>query len=282
MKNNNLISIVIPCYNDVQYIRQSVNSALNQTYPNKEIIIVDDGSNDETKKVLKTIEPKITKLITQENKGQSTARNVGIREAKGEYILVLDSDDFFEPSFCDKATVLFSVDNLVKIVTCFTNRIFENNKTDIFKPRGGKIDAFLLNNCAMGSSMFRKSDWEKVSGYNEEMRRGFEDWEFYIRLLKEEGVAYVIPEPLFNYRVKENSTTTKANKIKYTLLREIYLKHKDLYISHYEEFIIHLLSKIEREEKEKIKNLHRIEYRIGIIVLKPLRWVKKIFKIKKL
>ena len=72
-----LISIVIPCYNDWQYVEQAVNSALNQTYPNKEVIVVDDGSNKKTKLVLKTIEPRITKLITQENQGQSTA---GVRQ----------------------------------------------------------------------------------------------------------------------------------------------------------------------------------------------------------
>lgn len=276
-KNISLISIIIPCYNDNQYVEQAVNSALNQTYSNKEVIVIDDGSNAKTKEVLKRLEPKITKLITQENKGQSTARNVGIREAKGEYILVLDSDDFFEPSFCKKAVALFLVDNLIKIVTCFTNRIFENYRTDIFKPRGGKIEAFLLNNCAMGSSMFRKSDWEKVLGYNEEMRSGFEDWEFYIRLLKEEGKAYVIPELLFNYRVKENSTTTKANKIKYTLLKNIYFEHKDLYVNHYEKLIIHLLSKIENEEKEKNKSILRIEFRIGRAILRPFRFIKSLF-----
>ena len=97
-----LISIIIPCYNDAKYIEQSVNSALNQTYSNKEVIVVDDGSNVETKQILKKLEPKLIKLITQENKGQSTARNVGINAAKGEYILTLDSDDYFEPTFLEK------------------------------------------------------------------------------------------------------------------------------------------------------------------------------------
>ena len=75
MYSNSLISIIIPCYNDAQYIEQSVQSALDQTYPYKEIIVVDDGSNVETKAVLKQLEPKITHLITQENQGQSTARS---------------------------------------------------------------------------------------------------------------------------------------------------------------------------------------------------------------
>jgi glycosyltransferase involved in cell wall biosynthesis len=70
VEKNILVSIVIPCYNDAQYIEQAVNSALDQTYPNIEVIVVDDGSDIETKAVLKKLECKITKLITQENQGQ--------------------------------------------------------------------------------------------------------------------------------------------------------------------------------------------------------------------
>jgi glycosyltransferase involved in cell wall biosynthesis len=88
LKNNDLISIVIPCYNDAEFIGQAVDSALNQTHLNKEIIVVDDGSNEETKIVLKSLKHKIDKLITQENLGQSTARNNGIKQANGSFILV--------------------------------------------------------------------------------------------------------------------------------------------------------------------------------------------------
>jgi hypothetical protein len=110
------------------------------------------------------------------------------------------------------------------------------------------------------------------------MRNGFEDWEFYIRLFKEGGRAYVIPESLFNYRLRENSTTNKANKIKYELLKYIYNKHQELYVVHFDIFVNHLLSKIEREEIEKIKNTQRIEFQIGKTVLQPFRWIKSLFK----
>ncbi|WP_369753184.1 glycosyltransferase [Flavobacterium sp. WC2409] len=273
-----LLSIVIPCYNDAQYIEQSVLSALNQTYPCKEVIVVDDGSNAETKTILKKLQPKITKLITQENQGQSTARNNGISYAKGEYILNLDSDDFFEITFCEKAIHKFEEDEEIAIVTCNVNRFNKSGPIDIFYPDGGLINNFLLTNCAMGSAMFKKSDWQAASRYDENMRKGFEDWEFYIRLVKKGKTAYVIPELLFNYRLKENSTTTKANKIKWELLEYIYIKHRELYITHFDLLIKHLLSKIDREEKEKIKNTERIEFRIGKAVLKPIRWIKAIFK----
>ncbi|MGZ0017457.1 glycosyltransferase [Yeosuana sp. AK3] len=273
-----LISIIIPCFNDAQFVEQAVDSALNQTYSNKEIIIVDDGSNAETKSVLKELESKISKLVTQENKGQSTARNVGITEAKGNYILVLDSDDFFDPTFCEKAIQVFLQNKAVKIVTSFVTRMYKNKKVDIFEPSGGDIKQFIINNGVTGSCMFLKADFKRVGGYDESMRKGFEDWEFYIRLLKKGGISYVLQEPLFYYRLRTDSTTARANKIKYDLLKFIYFKHESLFKENFEVFITHLLSRIEREEKEKIKNTERMEYKIGKTILKPLRWFKSFFK----
>ena len=225
-----LLSVIIPCYNDWEYIGQAVDSTLNQTYPYKEIIVIDDGSNSKTKDVLKRIEPKITKLITQQNKGQSTARNIGIKEAKGHYILVLDSDDYFEPTFCEKAITVFEANDGIKLVTCHANLLFTEKKDSyVFKPKGGTIADFLTSNNALGSAMFKKEDWSSIGGYDETMKKGFEDWEFYMRLLEHGGVARVIAEPLYNYRKRKNTTTSKANNIKYDLLKYIYFKHENLY-----------------------------------------------------
>lgn len=276
MENNYIISIVIPCYNDEQYVEQAVNSVLNQTYPHKEIIVVDDGSNAKTKEILKRLEPKITKLITQENSGQSKARNVGIEAANGFYILVLDSDDYFEPTFCEKAMLVLQ-NPTIKLVTSFTKR-FNNFYTYDVYPQGGDIRGFLLNNQATGSVMFREKDCISVGGYDETMRSGFEDWEFYIRLLKDGGTAFVLTEFLFNYRAKENSTTLRANKMKYELQYFIYEKHKDLYVLYFQDFVSHLLSRIEREEKEKIKNTLRLEFRLGKAILGPVRFIKSLFR----
>tara|TARA_R110002050_G_scaffold74772_4_gene160151 strand:+ start:54587 stop:55426 length:840 start_codon:yes stop_codon:yes gene_type:complete len=277
-KHNPLVSVVIPCYNDAQFIEQTIDCVLNQTYKNIEIIVVDDGSNLEDKRVLKNIKPKITKLITQENLGQSAARNKGVHEAKGDYILVLDSDDYFESTFCKKAIKVFFNNKEVKLITSLVNRMVDDKIVDVFKPRGGKIEQFILNNQLTGSCVFMKSDFNAVNGYDEKMNKGFEDWEFYIRVLKAGGVAHIINEPLFFYRLRANSTTSKANRIKYDLLNYIYLKHKELYVSHFELFVNHLLRKIEREEKEKIKNTERLEYRIGNAILRPFRWVKSLFR----
>jgi glycosyltransferase involved in cell wall biosynthesis len=276
MENRTLISIVIPCFNDAQFIEQSVLSALNQTYSPIEVIIVDDGSDLETKKVLKSLEHKITKLITQENSGQSKARNIGIEAANGNYIFVLDSDDYIESTFCKSAFTIFQNNLDVKLVSCQANLISEDNKIILFKPIGGTIENFLFSNAALGTSMFKKEDWNICGGYDESMRRGFEDWEFFIRLLKSGGNAQIIQEPLYYYRKRKNSTTNKANMIKYELLNYIYIKHKELYISNYNVFVDSLLARAYREEQEKIKYSKKIEYQLGYLLLKPLRLIKSI------
>jgi glycosyltransferase involved in cell wall biosynthesis len=276
---NPLLSIVISCYNDADYIEQAVTSAFNQTYSNKEVIVVDDGSNIETKAVLKKLESKITKLITQDNQGQSIARNNGIREAKGEYILNLDADDFFEPTFCEKAINKFEEDQEIAIVTCNVNRFNTSGTIDIFFPNGGFLNNFLFSNSAMGSSMFKRKDWERCGGYEEKLPiLGLEDWEFYIQILKFGGYAYVIPETLFHYQVRANSTTDRIRKIRLDKFKHIIMKHKQLYKDNFEILVENLFDQIKREQSEKIKNTKRIDFRIGKAVLRPLRWIKAALK----
>ncbi|WP_416448158.1 glycosyltransferase family 2 protein [Leeuwenhoekiella sp. A2] len=267
------VSIIIPCYNDAIYVRRAVLSAKNQTYKDKEIIVVDDGSNSPTKEVLRNLSQSIDKLIVQENKGLSAARNAGIKASQGDLIVVLDSDDFFAPEFCQKAVYIKK--NLdYKIITCYANLFDSSGVLSLYKPRGGTIKNFLFSNSAIGNSLFSKEDWEKIGGYDENMTKGFEDWEFYIRLLKDSGEAYVIKEPLFNYRQKKTSMRKEANAIKYELWRYIFLKHNKLYIEYYNEFVNFFLEKIQQEEAEKIKNLERKEFLIGQALLKPIRYLK--------
>ncbi len=256
-----LISIIIPCYNDSDFICKAVDSALNQTYPNIEIIVVDDGSDAKTKLVLKALESKITKLITQHNQGQSVARNNGIKVAKGDYILNLDSDDFFESTFCEKAVLKFHEDTSIKIVTCLAKRFSKKGTIDVFTPRGGAIHNFLFANSALGSSMFKRKDWELVGGYEEELHiLGFEDWEFYIQLLKSGGYAYVLNEVLFHYQVRENSTTDRIRHLKLDKFKLIILKHQDLYKDNFENLVNNLLEGIRKESIEKGKNTEPIGF----------------------
>lgn len=265
------VSIIIACYNDDKYIEQSVISAYNQTWVNKEIIVIDDGSNDKTKKVLSMLRSKIDILLTQENLGVSKARNNGIAKATGEYLLILDSDDYFESDFIEKALPKFRDDPNIKLVTCNARWFWNDNDFTIYEPKGDGIENFLMTNAALGNSLFKKSDFIEIGGYDEGLVNGYEDWELYIRLHLKGGYTYVIPEVLFHYRKKNNSRSFKANKQKYELLEYIYLKHSEVYKKHFSFFIKEWLENVNKSEAFKQQVMDSLDYKIGNKLLKPFR-----------
>ena len=270
------ISIIIACYND-PYVVKAVRSAFEQSYSNKEIIVIDDGSNEETKRAINEIRDMIDILIEQANSGQSIARNNGIKKASGAYILNCDSDDYFEPEFCEKAIKIFEADKEIKIVTCKAQRFSKNGEIDVFTPRGGRLENFLFSNSALGSSMFKRCDWQDCGGYEEKLPiLGFEDWEFYLNILKTGGYAFVIDEPLFYYQVREGSTTEKIKNLKQDKLKHIILKHSDLYKENFEALVINLIDRLKIEEMEKIRNTKRIDFKLGRFLLRPLRLIKSL------
>lgn len=271
------ISIVIACFNDPDVVK-AVNSACLQTYPNKEIIVIDDGSNDETKNAIKTVEKLIDILITQQNYGQSIARNNGIKKANGDYILNWDSDDYFDPSFCEKAIKHFQEDENIKIVSCYAQRFNEKGKIDDFIPKGGDISSFLFSNAALGSAMFLNKDWLECGGYEEKLPiLGFEDWELYIQLLKKGGYAYIIPELLFNYQVRHGSTTQRIKTLKEEKFKVIINKHSELYKENFEKLIEVLFERVARERNETLRKENSYNYKLGSFILRPLRFFKSLF-----
>lgn len=163
-----LVTVVIPCYNDKNYIQETVKSVLDQSFQDFEIIIVDDGSDLETKKVLSTIKNKKLVLITQENKGLSAARNAGIALANGTYILTIDSDDTFNEFFLEKAVAILNNDQTLSAVSSYCN-IFVNKNQIVshYTPIGGSVKDFLFENNCVSFALFRRKCWQEVEGYDE-------------------------------------------------------------------------------------------------------------------
>ena len=272
------ISVVIACFNDADFIKQAVDSVQDQTYSNIEIIVVDDGSDIRTKKVLLTIEAKIDTLIYQKNKGVSTARNKGIEVSHGEYIFILDSDDYLEPTFLEKAMAEFNADANVRMVSCYANLIYGKKKKGFLKPKGGDIFSFLNNNCALGTSLFKKEDVNFIGRYDESMHLGLEDWEFNIRIMAIGGMAKIIQEPLYNYRIRHNSRNQKAKKNKIEIINYIVDKNKALYISHIEKSLPKLIMRMEKLDKKNRALTESIEYKCGTLIISPLRYLKSLYK----
>lgn len=226
------ISVIIPCYNDGAYLSETIEKLLQQTVPIHEIIIVNDGSTDvKTLQVLNNIEsdPKI-KVIHQENKRMSAARNTGVNAATGEYIVALDADDYFDNRFFEKALSVFNKEPNVAVVTSYIKYFGE--RTGNAKPRGGAIYNFLFSNQCPACAMVRKTDWDQVGGYDENMRLGYEDWEFYIRITKEGKTVFVIDEYLLYYRQTKKSTLQNdTHPNRKAIIQYIINKHQEVYSS---------------------------------------------------
>lgn len=193
--------------------------------------------------------------------------------------MVLDADDYFESNFAEKAIQVLNNNSKVKLVTCYGKWFETPENYKIHKPLGGDISIFMYECGAFGSSLFYKSDWEKENGYDEEMRLGFEDWEFYIRILKDGGEAYVIPEILFNYRKTENSRNAIANKNKYRIWEYIYIKHKELYVPDYENLIKRFTFLLQQQQNQNRNIKNKPDYRLGYYLLLPIRKLKHVLKV---
>ncbi|MBL7743845.1 MAG: glycosyltransferase family 2 protein [Chitinophagaceae bacterium] len=224
-----LVSVIIPCYNDGQYLDDSVGSVKQQAFTDIEIIIVNDGSTDETtiRKLNSFHDTQIT-VLHKENGHLSSARNHGIKHAKGEIIVTLDADDKFEATFIEKGVTVLKQDASVGAVTCYL-RSFGLRKYS-WRPLGGDIKNFLFRQESCASAMFRKECWEKTGGYDEQMKSGYEDWEFWIRLTSAGWKVHVLKEYLLNYRVTEKSMLlTQSEPKREAIVNYIMEKHKELY-----------------------------------------------------
>ncbi|WP_345006038.1 glycosyltransferase family A protein [Snuella lapsa] len=275
------ITVVIPCYNDGAYIEDAINSILGQTLNDYQIIIVDDGSDKSTKDILKRLDHEKIKVYYEANKGVSSARNFGIALSESEYILTLDADDYFEPTFLEKALDILETHSDVAVVGCYHYLVSDRKIKHVVRPKGGTITNFLTKNEGLGNALFRRSCWEQVGGYDAHMTTGYEDWEFWIAILAKGWRMEIIKEPLFYYRIKENSRNMKATNFHDLELKSyIFNKHFNIYSAHFKRVTLRLLKNNDRLYKRNIVLTQSIEYRLGRFLLTPFKKIKKLISIK--
>jgi glycosyltransferase involved in cell wall biosynthesis len=249
--SNPLVSIIVPCYNQAQYLDEALDSVLKQSFENWECIIVDDGSPDNTEEVVEKWLEKDSrfKYVFQENGGLSSARNYGISKSEGEFILPLDADDKISTDYTKLAIEAFEKDSCLILVYC---------KAEKFGGETGSWDLpdFSLFNLArlnmiFCSAFYKKVDWELLGGYDQNMICGLEDWEFWIALLKNGGGVKCIEDVGFYYRVKSVSMVKNINTEKRKEVFEyLSIKHSDFFVKQLGSTII--LSKMLEQNKKKI------------------------------
>lgn len=247
-----LVSIIVPCYNQAQYLDECLQSVLNQSYSNWECIIVNDGSPDDTEEMaLRWLESDFRfKYIFKENSGLSSTRNYGIQQAKGEFILPLDADDKIAKDYLTQALLEFDKDQTLKVVYSKAEKFGE--ESGIWYLPAFDISKLGLYNMIFCSALYRKIDWERVGGYDVNMVLGLEDWEFWIALLKNGGNVCQLNNIGFYYRIKEKSRHVDLKiSDKEELYNYLSVKHADFYVKHQGSFIT-LNAEIEKLKKMRI------------------------------
>lgn len=237
------VSVIIPCYNLGAFIDEAVDSVLEQTFTDVEIIIVDDGSDDPmTKsKLLNYIRPK-TRVIHINNSGVATARNCGISQATGRYILPLDADDRIAPIFLEKANAVLDCNPSVGIVTSRVE-LFGEAHGEWNMPPGISLPYILLDNQIVCTSLFRKSDWQKLGGYDVVMHHGWEDWDLWLKLLQLEKNVVRLPELLFFYRIRSGSRDRSLSYLtKCRLMVQLMINNRRLYLKYFYRILYALIS----------------------------------------
>ena len=279
--NKPVVSIIVPCYNHAQYLSEALQSVFHQTYEYWECIIVNDGSPDNTKEIaaLWVSKDERFKYIEKENGGLSSARNAGIAKSVGEYILPLDADDYIHNDFLTKLVPELVQDDSLAIISCYS-KFFENNLETItyeLKPNGTTYHYLLFVNQLIATSLYRKKCWEVVGGYDENMKKGFEDWEFWIAITKQGWKYKVVELFLFYYRKSKKSMLVDTINNHSEINREyIYKKHSEIYIENFDNCITVLFHQLKTNRASEMKIKNSIEYKIAKIICKPFRFLQRI------
>lgn len=220
------VSVIIPCYNYGKYLGECIESVLNQTYKVHEIIVVDDESNDNTKEIASKYP---VKYIWQKNKGLSGARNTGIKEATGEYIMCLDSDDKLVAGAIEEHVKLMTDD--MTIAQCALMEFDERHVIAVPTTPTG-LERILTGNTIFCNAMFSKKVWEAIGGYDESeiMRWGWEDYEYWIRCLEYGCHVNTSDFIALRYRCHEGQMTQATTHPHWDDLKKYIMnKHADLY-----------------------------------------------------
>ena len=225
-----LVSVVIPTYNRADVLPRAIRSVIRQTFTDFELIIIDDGSQDRTREVVKEFTDPRIRYIRQENQGANAARNHGIRKAKGRYISFLDSDDEFHENNLQRVieTLENHGSNCIGAYTSY-RRLRDGEVTHISSADKRKVtfDDIRKENTIGGFSAitFRASVFQKV-GYLDEQLQSAQDYDIYLRSLQEGGYIIGIAEVLADQHLDEHRISDDIKKKKKGLGR-IIEKHEE-------------------------------------------------------
>lgn len=223
-----LVSVIVPVYNMQRFLSETLQSVLKSDYPNIEVIVMDDGSTDESKKIadgFSGLDSRV-KAFSQQNQRASSARNNAILLAKGNYILPVDADNLISADYIRRAVTVLEEKPDVKVVSCEAEFFGEKSGRWRFEPFSLNLlcRRNLIDNCAM----YRKTDWEHVGGYCE-LLRGREDWDFWLSVFEQGGLFFRLPIVGLYYRARSDSKRVSTRHLHKQLIDYLNIRHKPLF-----------------------------------------------------
>lgn len=281
------VSIIIPAYNAARYISETIKSVLAQTHVDFEILVVDDGSSDNTEEIVKLIDDERIKYFKQKNSGQASARNKGISESSGEFIAFIDADDLWNPQKLEEQLKVFSSND---IGLSYTGRRFidsHSHKTGAEEPARINADLkdLIFNNFITCSSVVVRSEiLKKHNFFFRDQRQGVEDWDLWLRLALVSKFA-AVSKPLTSYRIHPENISKNSE----LMLRSYRVTMKDLksdletkklfkaYNSIWHKGYAYRLLGIAREyllngDKKSSRELIKESFKRNPFSLKPIYW----------
>jgi glycosyltransferase involved in cell wall biosynthesis len=281
--NNPIISVIIPTYNRAHLLPRSIESVLNQTYKDFELIIVDDGSNDNTDEVVNKYikkDNRIKYIKFEKNKGGNVARNAGINHSRGEYIAFLDSDDEWLSKKLERQISVFhksKIENL-GLVYCGSYAIKEKKIQKIFPYRKGEVfEDLLKTNIIIGGGsgvIIKKTCFENCGKFDENIilrYGGSQEYEMWIRIAKKYNFDFTL-DHLIKYYIHKISITGGSKFIEKKKAREyIFNKYKEYYLNNPKLYSTALRYNGTRFVRENFCQEGRRNF-IKSIKINPLNW----------
>lgn len=248
---NPLVSVVLPVYNGEKFIAEAIRSVFVQKYEPLELIVVNDGSTDQSEKCLEEFEGKLT-LINQKNSGPSSARNAGIETANGEYVAFIDADDVWVPGNLSFHMNQFTKYKNLEISIGLTSKLeFESSiEVDVEQ---AKKKAFL--HLVMGASLMKKSVFKDVGLFDEELILG-QDTDWFLRAKELEKKMAIGKDLVLFYRKHQHNRTNDKTKANFYLFK-ILKKAKD------RKTIAHIFSRQEMQKPENLEELIEIWHHVS-------------------
>jgi glycosyltransferase involved in cell wall biosynthesis len=227
------ISVITACFNHGRYVNEMLNSLFQQNFEDFEVVIVNDGSTDDTAEILNKINDPRIKIIHTENHGPAFARNTAIIHSGAEIILNLDADDKIGPGFLQSAYDIFSSGCNAGIV--YSEVVYFGAASCNFEPGDFTREAMLIENRITSIALFRKEDWKILGGYSDELIWGLEDWDLWLGIIGLGRKVVKTKGPLAFYRTYDNKAQSRSGKRKTDKNKAdqslviIFNRHKKLY-----------------------------------------------------